>query len=96
MYQALYRKYRPQTFDDVVGQQAVSQTLKTQLLSNRLSHAYLFTGSSGAGKQIGMTQPATEQLRLQCLGYSRLPHQIVKGLGTVFAVQGLIHRRPPF
>ena len=50
MYQALYRKYRPQTFDDVVGQQAVTQTLKTQLLSNRLSHAYLFTGSRGTGK----------------------------------------------
>ena len=50
MYQALYRKYRPQTFDDVVGQQAVTQTLKTQILSNRLSHAYLFTGSRGTGK----------------------------------------------
>jgi len=50
MYQALYRKYRPQTFDDVVGQMAVSQTLKTQLQSGRLSHAYLFTGSRGTGK----------------------------------------------
>ena len=50
MYQALYRKYRPQTFDDVVGQQAVTQTLKTQLVGNRLSHAYLFTGSRGTGK----------------------------------------------
>ncbi len=50
MYQALYRKYRPQTFDDVVGQMAVSQTLKTQLVSGRLSHAYLFTGSRGTGK----------------------------------------------
>ena len=50
MYQALYRKYRPQTFDDVVGQQAVTQTLKTQLQSGRLSHAYLFTGSRGTGK----------------------------------------------
>lgn len=50
MYQALYRKYRPQTFDDVVGQMAVSQTLKTQLLSGKLSHAYLFTGSRGTGK----------------------------------------------
>ena len=49
-YQALYRKYRPQTFDDVVGQQAVTQTLKTQLSSGRLSHAYLFTGSRGTGK----------------------------------------------
>ncbi len=50
MYQALYRKYRPQTFDDVVGQQAVSQTLKTQLQTGKLSHAYLFTGSRGTGK----------------------------------------------
>ncbi len=50
MYQALYRKYRPQTFDDVVGQMAVSQTLKTQLVSGKLSHAYLFTGSRGTGK----------------------------------------------
>ena len=49
-YQALYRKYRPQTFDDVVGQMAVTQTLKTQLQSDRMSHAYLFTGSRGTGK----------------------------------------------
>ena len=50
MYQALYRKYRPQTFDDVVGQMAVTQTLKTQLQTGKLSHAYLFTGSRGTGK----------------------------------------------
>lgn len=50
MYQALYRKYRPQSFDDVVGQQAVTQTLKQQLISGRMSHAYLFTGSRGTGK----------------------------------------------
>ena len=50
MYQALYRKYRPQTFDDVAGQQAVTRTLKAQLLSGKLSHAYLFTGSRGTGK----------------------------------------------
>lgn len=50
VYQALYRKYRPQTFDDVSGQLAVTQTLKTQLLSGRMSHAYLFTGSRGTGK----------------------------------------------
>ena len=50
MYQALYRKYRPQTFDDLVGQGAVTQTLKNQLLTGKLSHAYLFTGSRGTGK----------------------------------------------
>ena len=49
-YQALYRKYRPQTFDDVVGQGAVTQTLKTQLNTGKMSHAYLFTGSRGTGK----------------------------------------------
>ena len=49
-YQALYRKYRPQTFDDVVGQGAVTQTLKTQLQTGKMSHAYLFTGSRGTGK----------------------------------------------
>ena len=49
-YQALYRKYRPQTFDDVSGQLAVTQTLKTQLCSGKMSHAYLFTGSRGTGK----------------------------------------------
>lgn len=49
-YQALYRKYRPQTFDDVSGQLAVTQTLKTQLISGKMSHAYLFTGSRGTGK----------------------------------------------
>ncbi len=50
VYQALYRKYRPQTFDDVSGQMAVTQTLKTQLSSGKMSHAYLFTGSRGTGK----------------------------------------------
>ena len=50
VYQALYRKYRPQTFDDVVGQLAVTQTLKTQLVTDKMSHAYLFTGSRGTGK----------------------------------------------
>ena len=49
-YQALYRKYRPQTFDDVLGQMAVTQTMKTQLASGRMGHAYLFTGSRGTGK----------------------------------------------
>ncbi len=50
MYQALYRKYRPQTFDDVVGQLPITQTLKTQLVTGKMSHAYLFTGSRGTGK----------------------------------------------
>lgn len=50
MYQALYRKYRPQTFEDVVGQDGVTRILTSQLKTGRLSHAYLFTGSRGTGK----------------------------------------------
>ena len=50
MYQALYRKYRPQTFSDVVGQKGVTDTLRAQLETGKLSHAYLFTGTHGTGK----------------------------------------------
>ena len=50
MYQALYRKWRPKTFDDVVGQSAITETLKRQVADGRLSHAYLFTGTRGTGK----------------------------------------------
>ena len=50
MYQALYRKYRPQTFSDVVGQKNVTDTLRVQLETGKLSHAYLFTGTRGTGK----------------------------------------------
>lgn len=50
MYQALYRKWRPRTFDDVVGQTHITETLKRQVDSGRLSHAYLFTGTRGTGK----------------------------------------------
>ena len=50
MYQALYRKWRPRTFDDVVGQEHITETLKRQAAEGRLSHAYLFTGTRGTGK----------------------------------------------
>ena len=49
-YQALYRKWRPRTFDDVVGQQHITETLKRQVAGDRLSHAYLFVGTRGTGK----------------------------------------------
>ena len=50
MYQALYRKWRPKTFADVVGQEHITQTLRRQAAQGRLSHAYLFTGTRGTGK----------------------------------------------
>ena len=49
-YRVLYRKYRPKVFDDVVGQPQVTVTLKNELKSGRVNHAYLFTGTRGTGK----------------------------------------------
>lgn len=49
-YVALYRKYRPQTFDDVIGQEHIVTTLRNQILKDKISHAYLFTGTRGTGK----------------------------------------------
>ncbi len=50
MYQALYRKYRSQTFDEMVGQSVISKTLKQAVESGKISHAYLFSGPRGTGK----------------------------------------------
>ena len=49
-YNSIYRRYRPQTFDDVVGQEHVIRILKNQIKSNSIGHSYLFTGSRGTGK----------------------------------------------
>ncbi len=50
MYKALYRKWRPLTFDDVISQKHITDTLKNQVINNKTAHAYLFTGSRGTGK----------------------------------------------
>ena len=50
MYQALYRKWRPKVFDDVIGQEHITETLKTQVRTGHLSHAYIFIGTRGTGK----------------------------------------------
>lgn len=50
MYQALYRKYRPKSFEDVVGQKVIKQTLINSVVNDKISHAYLFTGPRGTGK----------------------------------------------
>lgn len=49
-YQALYRKWRPLTFDDVIGQEHISETLKHSVSGGRVAHAYLFCGTRGTGK----------------------------------------------
>ncbi|MGO3752233.1 MAG: DNA polymerase III subunit gamma/tau [Peptoniphilaceae bacterium] len=50
MYQALYRKYRSRTFDELVGQDSITRSLKNQIKNNTISHAYLFSGTRGTGK----------------------------------------------
>ena len=49
-YVALYRKFRPQKFEDMVGQEYITKTLKNQLVNSRVGHAYLFSGGRGSGK----------------------------------------------
>ena len=49
-YTALYRKFRPQTFEEMVGQEHITRTLKNQIIANRVGHAYLFNGGRGTGK----------------------------------------------
>ena len=50
MHQALYRKYRPRSFDDVCGQEHITRVLKYETSHGQISHAYLFCGSRGTGK----------------------------------------------
>ncbi len=49
-YKALYREWRPQTFDDMIGQEGIKRTIKNQIIMNRVPHAYLFCGTRGTGK----------------------------------------------
>ncbi len=49
-YQALYRKWRPDTFDDVIGQEHITSTIKNEIIDDKICHAYLFTGTRGTGK----------------------------------------------
>ena len=49
-YTALYRKFRPMTFGEMVGQEHITKTLKNQIMANRVGHAYLFNGGRGTGK----------------------------------------------
>ena len=49
-YTALYRKFRPQSFNEMVGQEHITRTLRNQIIANRVGHAYLFNGGRGCGR----------------------------------------------
>ena len=66
-YQVFARKYRPQTFDDVVGQEHITRTLKNAIAQNRLAHAYLFVGPRGTGKT------STARILAKCLCCVKAP-----------------------
>lgn len=51
-HQAIYRKWRPMVFEDIVGQGHITQTLKNQILNDKIGHAYLFCGTRGTVKQL--------------------------------------------
>ena len=70
-YKALYRKYRPSTFEEVAGQQHVVKTLKNALASGKLSHAYLFAGPRGTGKT-SMAKLLAKALNRDCCTVSSL------------------------
>ena len=59
MYQALYRKYRSQTFGEMVGQKVISTTLRQAVESGKISHAYLFSGPRGTGKTSAAKMPTS-------------------------------------
>ena len=57
-YLALYRKYRPRTFEDVRGREVIVRTLRNQIISGRIAHSYLFCGTRGTGKTTIAKVPA--------------------------------------
>ena len=65
-YLSLYRKYRPQTFDEILGQEHVSRTLANAIAEDRVAHAYLFTGPRGTGKT------STARILASTLAFRRL------------------------
>ena len=79
-YQVIARKYRPQTFDDVVGQHLVTDTLKNAILTDRVAHGYIFSGARGRGKDHHGAHPGQgAQLLCRAHGDARRHVPIVPG-----------------
>ena len=64
MYRALYRKWRPQRFEDVVGQRGIVTALRNQIATGRVGHAYLFTGVRGTGRPADLSDAQFQDMAL--------------------------------
>ena len=71
-YLALYRKYRPSSFKDLVGQTEVSNIIKNEILNNKISHAYLFSGPRGTGKT-STAKIIAKMINCSCLSNEGIP-----------------------
>ena len=79
MYQALYRKWRPKTFSQVVGQDHITGTLQRQVAEGRTAHAYLFTGTRGTGKTTCARATGCRTLQVW-EGYYRMTREYFSGI----------------
>ncbi len=93
MNETLYRKYRPQTFADVVGQDAIVQSLTKAIADNKIAHAYLFTGSRGTGKTT-IARIVAHDLGVQPVDIEEIDAASNRGIDDIRALREAVHSLP--
>jgi len=93
MNETLYRKYRPQTFADVVGQDAIVQSLSKAIADNKIAHAYLFTGSRGTGKTT-IARIVAHDLGVQSVDIEEIDAASNRGIDDIRALREAVHSLP--
>lgn len=93
MNETLYRKYRPQTFADVVGQDSIVQSLSKAIADNKIAHAYLFTGSRGTGKTT-IARIVAHDLGVQPVDIEEIDAASNRGIDDIRALREAVHSLP--
>ncbi len=93
MNETLYRKYRPQTFADVVGQDSIVQSLSKAITDNKIAHAYLFTGSRGTGKTT-IARIVAHDLGVQPVDIEEIDAASNRGIDDIRALREAVHSLP--